>query len=682
MYLWKSFRAANSEVTVLNHRYYHLLSPVKIGNVVLKNRMLSSNALPHYLQGSERYPADPIITYYADIARNGAAIVTCPERLPPVGDIPPEMMWEVGRMPYFDMTDPAATNYFAQLADAVHFYGTKLCISVVPLTEDNSYGAYARPPMDPDEMQNNPATRGAPMFQGMGPLKEADEGMLDETVEAVAQRIKRYQDVGFDMVSLHLSYRGSLGAQLWSPLCNHRTDKYGGSLENRARFILSLCKRIKELCGKDFLIETQVSGEEEPGGITLEDTVWLAHRLEGIADIMQLRMGDCGEGHPTGFDSVKSEYPTLRFSEAVKRSGARILAVPVGGFQDVEDCERILAEGKADMIAMARAFICDPEYGKKIIEGRGEDVIPCIRCNKCHAPQGIKNRWVSICSVNPLVGISHRANKLAIPSGKKKKVAVIGGGFAGMRAAIMAAENGHQVTLYEATGILGGQLAHSDVVAFKWPIRDLKDYLIRKLDETGVTVELHHPVTPEEITREGFDAVIAAVGATAVLPNIPGKELPIVKKPDEIYGKEDCLGQKVVVVGGSSTGVETGLHLAQKGKDVVILTRKNKPADDVDYVHYYENIEKLWNTLPNFSYYTHAETLEVLSDGVVFRQPGKDPQTLQADTVILCGGVSPKQEQAMAFFDAAPEFFIIGDCSGTGNIQQCFRTAYAAASVL
>ena len=120
----------------MNHRYYHLLSPLRVGNVVLKNRMLSSNALPHYLQGSERYPADPIITYYADIARNGAAIVTCPERLPPVGEIPPEMMWEVGRMPYFDMNDPAGTNYFAQLADAVHYYGTKLCISVVPLTED------------------------------------------------------------------------------------------------------------------------------------------------------------------------------------------------------------------------------------------------------------------------------------------------------------------------------------------------------------------------------------------------------------------------------------------------------------------------------------------------------------------------------------------------------------------
>ena len=532
-------------------------------------------------------------------------------------------------------------------------------------------------------MESNPATKGAPMFQGMGPLKAADEKMLDETIETVAQRIKRYQDVGFDMVSLHLSYRGSLGAQLWSPFCNNRTDKYGGSRENRARFIVELCARIKELCGRDFLIEAQVSGEEEPGGITLEDTCYLAHRLEGLADIMQLRMGDCGEGHPTGFDSVKGEYPTLRYSEAVKASGAKILVAPVGGFQDVEDCERILAEGKADMIAMARAFICDPEYGRKIIEGRGEDVVPCIRCNKCHAPQGIKNRWVSICSVNPLVGISHRLHKLEVPSGKKKKVAVVGGGFAGMKAALVAAEKGHQVTLYEASDKLGGQLCHSDVVSFKWPIRDHKDYLIRQLDQKGVTVCLGNRVTPEAITAAGFDAVIAAVGAKAILPDIPGKDRSIVKKPDEIYGIEETLGQKILVVGGSSTGVETALHLAQKGKDVVVLTRKQKPADDVDYVHYYENIEKLWKSLPNFSCIPNANTLEVLENGVTYcLKSDEEPRTLEADTVILCGGVAPQQDEAMAFFDAAPEFFIVGDCSGTGNIQQCFRTAYAAASLL
>lgn len=666
----------------MTHRYHNLLSPIQIGNVVLKNRMISSNALPHYLQGPERYPAEPIITYYAHIARNGAAIVTCPERLPPEDDIPEEMKSEMGRMPFFNINDAASNNYFSQLADAVHFYGSKLAISIVPLPLKKGYGASDRPAMSFEKFEQNPATKGAPLFMGVGPLKAASEKLLADTVEAVAQKTKKYKDMGFDMVSFHLSYRGSLGAQLLSPLTNKRTDKYGGSLENRARFTLDLCARVKELCGRDFLIEVQVSGEEAEGGITLDDTLNLARLLEGKADIMQLREGDCGEGHPTGYDSVKGIHNTLKYAEAVKKVTQKILVAPVGGFQDPSENESYIADEKTDMIAMARAFICDPEYGKKLYEGRGEDVVPCIRCNKCHASEGISNYWVSVCSVNPLIGIEHRLDKLVEHSERSKKVAVIGGGVAGMKAAIVAAQRGHKVTLFEKDFKLGGKLKHSDVVSFKWPIRDFKDYLIKKLYELNVDVRLNTTATPELIKENGFDAVIAALGAKAVLPDIPGNDRPNVFKPDEVYGNEEKLGKRVVVVGGASTGTETGIYLAEKGMEVTVLSRNSKLAQDIDYVHYYENIEKLWKKYVNFNYITNAKTTEINEEGVRYIDKSGAVCMINADSVILCGGVLPMQSEAVRFYDSAIEFSIIGDCENSGNIQKCMRSAFSAASVL
>lgn len=204
-------------------------------------------------------------------------------------------------------------------------------------------------------------------------IAEAIHTGMSQVVEPVD--IKK--EIGFDMAFMHMAYRGMLPARFLSPLTNKRTDEFGGSLENRARFPLMICDRIKKACGEDFLIEVAISGvDPDPDGWTLEDTVRFAKLAEGHIDFLQLRASDIDPTHPIGF--IPERTPFLYMAEAVKDSRLGVAVVAISGFQDPKECDDAIALGKADLIAMARGIICDPEYGRKLYEGRGEDIVPCI----------------------------------------------------------------------------------------------------------------------------------------------------------------------------------------------------------------------------------------------------------------------------------------------------------------
>ncbi len=256
-------------------------------------------------------------------------------------------------------------------------------------------------------------------------------------------------------------------------------------------------------------------------------------------------------------------------AEAVKKSNPGIAVVTVGGYQDLDVCEDVIASGKADFIGMARGWISNTEYGRLAYEGRGEDVVPCIRCNLCLG-SSLAERPASVCSVNPVFGLEHKIERMIQPPTSKKKVAVIGGGPAGMEAALIAAGRGHQVTLYEKSAALGGLLKIADSVSFKWPQRDFKNYLIRQIGKSNVKVRLNTEATPELLKRERYDVLLAAVGAEPVVPPIPGVDSKTVVFAQDVYGNEASLAPKVVVIGGGEVGVETGMHLAEKGHDVTL----------------------------------------------------------------------------------------------------------------
>ncbi len=660
-------------------KYAHVLSPIRVRNLVLKSRFVSGNSLPHFLQGPEPYPAESVIHHVVSCARNGAAIVTFADW---TNQNQRDSFNEDGRrFPMFNLDgDPSVENYICQLADQVHYYGSYISLAVMPFAApDPMYDVYAVPAVD---MSGTSSTNfrdgqvdynvGVMMRMGKA-AKELTHEMIRDIIEDSAQRIHYYQALGFDLCTLHFAYRATLFSRFLSPITNKRTDEYGGPLENRARFLLELCSRIKELCGKDFPIEVQIT-PEEPGGTTLEETVALAKLCEGLVDIFQFRASDANRNHPTGYNSRLHKYYTLDACARVKASGTSILCEPIGGFQNLDDCEDAIASGKADLIGGARAFFVDPEYYQKAKEGRGEDVLPCVRCNKCHVPS-LTGNWLSFCTVNPEIGIAHKLDRLTRPAGEPKKVAVAGGGPAGMRAALFAAERGHDVTLYEASDRLGGQLKLMDAPTFKWPLVEYREYLIRQLQKEGVRILLNTRATPETLITEGYDILIAALGASPKLPPVPGAERA--KTVFETFGHEAEFGKRCVVIGGSESGTEAGIYLAENGHEVTILTRQEGLALDATPIHYRETIQEFYAELPNFSFVPHAAATEIGDGWVEYRDETGETHRIECDSVVALGGMEAHQNEAMSLYDCAGDFYMIGDCRQVGNIHTGTRDAYS-----
>ena len=661
-------------------KYAHVLSPIKVGDVVLKSRFVSSNALPHFLQGPEPFPSEQVIGHMAGVARNGAAIVTFADWTNP--NQRTSFNEDGKRFPMYDLNDPSVENYLCQLADQVHYYGSYISLAIMPFAApDPMYDVYAVPAVDMAKKNSTNFRDGAVdydigvMTRGGRAAKELTHDMIRDIIEACAQRAKLYQSFGFDMATLHFAYRATLFSRFISPITNKRTDEYGGPIENRARFLLELAGRIKELCGKRFLVEVQIT-PEEPGGTTLEDTVKLAKLCEGVVDIFQFRASNANLNHPTGYNSALHKYEVLEACAAVKASGTSILCEPIGGFQDLDDAEEIIASGKADLIGAARAFFVDPDYYRKALEGRGEDVLPCVRCNKCHVPS-LTGHWNSFCTVNPEIGIAHKLDKLTRPAGEPRKVAVVGGGPAGMRAALYCAERGHDVTLLEASDRLGGQLKLMDAPSFKWPLVNYREYLIRQLEKSSVKIRLNIPATKELLAEEDFGVVIAALGARPKLPPIEGRER--CRNIFETFGRESDFGRRVVVIGGSESGTEAGMYLAENGHEVTVLTRQEGLALDATPIHYRETMQEFYAGLPNFDYIPNAAATAVGEGFVEYRDAEGAVRRVACDDAVALGGMEPRQEAALALADYGGEFYMIGDCRQVGNIHTGSRDAYAVA---
>ena len=648
-------------------KYSKLLEPIKINNVVLRNRLISTASNPHFVQATEKWPTEALISHYANKAKAGAAVVTCKGNNPVKNSDPHSLT--------LDITNGAHQHMFAQVADMVHYYGAKASYLVLP--DMNIVKGYDA---SDNVLSEYVAGDGSKPEYG----KAAPKELLYRMVEAYAEEAKLAQSLGFDMCFMHMAYRLMFPGRFLSPLSNKRTDEFGGSIENRARFPLMICEAIKKACGKDFLVEISISGREDDlfkDGLTVQDQIEFAKLAAGKVDILQIRGGSIDPSQPTYLDlrEVPQRDTAAAIRKGIHDAGIKGMYVDlVGGCQDLDTCESVLENGDADFIGAARSFIADPQWGIKAYEGRNEDVVPCLRCNKCHVAG--PGNWNTVCSVNPEWGLEHKIERLVTPPVRTKKLAVIGGGPVGMEAALLASKRGHSVTLYEKNDRLGGLINYTDGVDIKWTLGRFRDYMVRQIEKSAVKVIKGVTATPEMIRAENYDEVIVAIGSEPNIPPIPGTDRENVIPAILTVETEPKMGQNVVVVGGGEIGVEMGLHMAKKGHNVTVLEMGPTLSPESVPVHFRSLFEAAWEKQERFPYRLNSRCPGIDDEGVSYVDAEGVTHKLPADNVVMAAGMKAKQVEAMSFMDGSCRVHMLGDCNKVGCIQTGMRAAYALAN--
>jgi len=641
-------------VFMMQSRYPKLLSPLKVGPVTFRNRLFTAPIALWALQGNEPYPTEAVITHFANKARGGASCVTVSGvNLFPVGGD--------NRIGY-DVYQKPHVHYLAQLADRIHFFGARASMEL------GAVGVVQRPYGVSD---------GAPSITGKL-VKEMPESEMEAQANAFAHCAEVLKKAGFDMVLLHFGHGLTIG-QFLSPLTNRRRDRYGGSLKNRARFPSLIIDRIRERIGSELLIEVRISGSEfEPGGIRVEEAIEYVRMIQERIDFIHVSAGIHNPKwmtttHPSGF---LPPMPNVFLAEAVKQAGIEVPVVAIGGIQELDGAEKVIADGRADVVSIARGFIADPDLGEKARRGRGKDVVPCIKCMRCH--DSVCYEYHYVCSVNPAIGFEHRLPDLVRPAEEKQRVVVVGGGPAGMQAALVAAERGHRVILYEKSDALGGVLKISDYVSFKYDLRRYKDYLVRRIRKSDVQLKLNTEVTEATLMEERADVIIAALGAEPVVPSIPGMDSEHVFQALHCYGREGSLGKKVAVIGGGQVGCETALHLSQMGIKVTIVELQAELAPQASSTHRTELRIRIAEDA-NIDCLSRIRCTAIGKKDIICEDHAGAIQTLPAHSVVLATGMRAKTKVVDGLRPLAGKLFAVGDCVHPATVQEAVSSAFYAA---
>lgn len=488
---------------------------------------------------------------------------------------------------------------------------------------------------------------------------------IQDIVHAFGDAAWRAKVAGFDLVEIHGAH-GYLLTNFFSPTTNHRTDLYGGTLENRMRIYIEIARDVRKKVGPDFPVTIRLSGTDyEPDGFPIEDTLVLAKALEneGI-DAFHISGGDhhtmIHQTSPMAMDHGHNVWA----AEAIKK----VVSVPViasGSINTPELAEEVIASGKGDFVGLGRPLWADPEWPKKAEADHPEDIRPCIRCNEGCLERTFYCYKAVSCALNPQIS---REGELEItPAAVKKNIAVVGGGPAGLEAARVLSLRGHSVTVFEK-GELGGQLNEASVPEFKADIRGLKDYLITAVNKQGVNI-VRREATADDLN--GYDAVICATGSKPKACHLPGAE-HAVDAADVLNGKVK-VGNKVVMLGVGLVGSETALWLAENGHDVTLVGRGPqimKGVASTDALAYSERIAKAGMTVC-----TNTTPLEIVDGGVMVKFKGK-VRKIEADTVVYAFGAAAQHALYDELKGSGKEVYLVGDAKGPAKIMDAIYTAY------
>jgi thioredoxin reductase len=487
--------------------------------------------------------------------------------------------------------------------------------------------------------------------------KELTIEEIEEIVACFSKAAVRAKKAGFDGIELHAA-NSYLIDQFISPLSNKRQDRYGGSLANRARFLIEITEAIREAVGPEFPVWPRITGREYgvEGGTTLEDSKIVAQMAQK-AGAHAIHVRGAGPGAPDFFPS-RTFRPAIiaDLAEEMKKT----VAVPViaVGMITPEAGEKLIAEGKADLVAIGRGLLADPELPQKAVARRMEDINPCVICNNCvndvRSPTVVGMR----CTVNAALG--REAESKVIPASQTKKILVIGGGPAGMEAARVAVLRGHRVTLWEKSNGLGGQLLQASVLPYKDRIAVFNQYLQTQLMKLDVHVETGKEATLEAIRDFDPDAVVLATGIMPKVPDIPGIHMKHVIYAEEVLESRRETGDRIVVMGGELVGCETAEFLAEEGKKVTVTRRGPEFATGILFIlrpWFLSRLERLGVTLlPGLKYN------EITSKGLVVTTKEGKVKVIEADTIVLATGSIPNIALHEELKSGASEIYLVGDC--------------------
>ena len=637
-----------------------ILQPIEVGGQTFKNRIM----FPPLTTGYEKNGmiSEQDMGFYTRLAKGGVGYIV-------MGDVAPINSFSPTPKLFDDSQIPA----FKALADSVHAYGTKLGVQIFHPEYDVDAINSLFMQKKFDEMRQR--LHHDMMFF----TDEVSEEMLMAIIDKMCACAVRAQKAGVDVIQIH---GDRLNGCLCSTRMNHRTDKFGGSLENRVRFARMLTRAIRKTV-PDMVIDYKLSivtPQRGKGGIDEADAVQFAQWLvEDGVDMFHVAQAN----HTGNMADTIPPMGVQPYGFFVKIAGdiKKAVNVPVsavGRIVDAEMAERVIESGMADMVAVGRPLLADPDWGTKIAAGKACDIRRCISCNK-GCTDAIQNRQFLSCVLNAENGYEN--TRSIQPAAQKKKIAVLGGGPAGLEAARVAALRGHDVTLFEKTTSLGGQLNIACVPPRKEEMRRAAQDLIHAVCNAGVHLCMGQTRTAEQLKDAGFEAVINAVGAHSAAPRIPGIDSVNVADAWKVLAGEQQVYGTVAVIGGGMVGCETAEYLAARGCKVSVIEMMDKIAAG-------ESTTILPTLLENYKtygveQYPSHKVKEFRMDAVVCENKDGAEVTIPCDYIVLAMGARSNAFDAAALEAAGIPVYSIGDAAGkAADISNSIRTGYDTACQL